>query len=139
MSEQNIAIAFRRVEEIWHNGNLAVVEELVAADYVGHWPGGADLHGREDFKQFVTSLRTAFPDLRFTAEDVMAVDDKIVDRYTGRGTHQGDFSGIPATGRTVTFSGIDIFRIANGQMAEDWLQPNLLGILQQLGAVPAGA
>lgn len=128
----NQQIIQRRVEEIWNQGKLATIDELIAANLISN---GQPI-GREGFRQFVTAVRAAFPDIHFTVEDSLAEGDKVAIRYTGRGTHQGAFAGIPATGKSVQFSGIDIFRIANGQMAEEWLMYDQLGLLQQIGAIP---
>ncbi len=128
----NQQIIQRRVEEIWNQGKLATIDELIATDLISN---GQPV-GRGGFRQFVTAVRSAFPDIHFTVEDSLAEGDKVAIRYTGRGTHQGAFAGIPATGKQVQFSGIDIFRIANGQMAEEWLMYDQLGLLQQIGAMP---
>lgn len=128
----NQQIIQRRVEEIWNQGKLATIDELIAANLISN---GQPI-GREGFRQFVTAVRTAFPDIHFTVEDSLAEGNKVAIRYTGRGTHQGAFAGIPATGKPVQFSGIDIFYIANGQMAEEWLMYDQLGLLQQIGAMP---
>ncbi len=128
----NQQIIQRRVEEIWNQGKLATIDELIAANLISN---GQSI-GREGFRQFVTAVRSAFPDIHFTVEDSLAQGDKVAIRYTGRGTHQGAFAGIPATGKPVQFSGIDIFYIANGQMAEEWLMYDQLGLLQQIGAMP---
>ena len=129
---ENQRIIERRVEEIWNQGKLATIDELIATNLISN---GQPI-GREGFRQFVTAVRTAFPDIHFTVEDTVVEGDKVVIRYTGRGTHQGAFAGIPATGKHVQFPGIDIFRIANGQMAEEWLMYDQLGLLQQIGALP---
>ncbi len=128
----NQQIIQRRVEEIWNQGKLATIDELIAANLISN---GQPI-GREGFRQFVTAVGTAFPDIHFTVEDSLAEGNKVAIRYTGRGTHQGAFAGIPATGKPVQFTGIDIFRIANGQMAEEWLMYDQLGLLQQIGAIP---
>jgi steroid delta-isomerase-like uncharacterized protein len=131
-TEQNRAILRRRVEEIWNQGNLSVIDDLIAADFVSN----GQAIGREGFRQFVSTVRTAFPDLQFTVEDIVTEGDKVCVRYVGRGTQQGEFAGLPASGKPVHFTGIDIFRIADGQMAEEWLMYDQLGLLQQLGAIP---
>lgn len=131
-TEQNRAILRRRVEEIWNQGNLTVIDDLIADDFVSN----GQAIGREGFRQFVSTVRTAFPDLQFTVEDIVTEGDKVSVRYVGRGTQQGEFAGLPASGKRVQFTGIDIFRIADGQMAEEWLMYDQLGLLQQLGAIP---
>lgn len=108
----NIQIIQHRVEEIWNQGKIATIDELIAANLVSN---GQPI-GREGFRQFVTAVRAAFPDIHFTVEDSLAEGDKVAIRYTGRGTHQGAFAGIPASGKQVQFPGIGIFPIANGQI-----------------------
>ena len=94
------------------------------------------MRGIEAHNQFATMHRTAFPDLRFVAEDVIAEGDKVVERRTSSGTHQGELMGIPPTGRQTTGSGVSIFRVANGKVAEQWVNWDMLGLLQQLGGIP---
>jgi steroid delta-isomerase-like uncharacterized protein len=131
-AEANKTIIRRRVEEIWNQGDVAIADELIADDYLSD---GRTI-GREGYKQFVAGVRAAFPDLRFTLDDLVAEGDRVAVRYTARGTHSGAFMGIPPTGKQVTFTGIDLFRIAHGRMAEEWLMFDQLGLLRQLGAVP---
>jgi steroid delta-isomerase-like uncharacterized protein len=136
MSKQNKTIARKVFEDIQSQGNLALIDEIVAGDYVGHTPL-ADLHGPEDAKQFEHMLHEAFPDYRVTVEDQIAEGDKVATRWTAQGTHKGKFQGMPATGKNIKTTGLTIFRIANGKLVEGWNNPDLLGMLQQLGAVPA--
>ena len=131
-TEANKTIIRRRVEEIWNQGDLAIADELIADDYLSN---GRTI-GREGYKQFVAGVRAAFPDLRFTLDDLVAEGDRVAVRYTAQGTHSGTFMGIPPTGKRVTFTGIDLFRIAHGRMAEEWLMFDQLGLLRQLGVVP---
>jgi len=91
--------------------------------------------GMEGFKHFVTTFRAAFPDLIFTIEDMIAERDKVVARVSLRGTHKGDFMGVPATGRSVEMDSIDIMRFADGKLVEHWGQGDVVGLMQQLGAV----
>lgn len=134
--EENKTIERRYMEEVWTKGNLAAVDELVSTNYVDHNPMpdvSPDLQG---LKQFVTVVRAAFPDWYATTEDMIAEGDKVVVRFTGRGTHKGEFMGIPATGKQLTMMAIAIHRIAGGKIVENWLQADMLGMMQQLGAVP---
>ena len=107
-------------------------------DWVGHFPGmpPIDAQGHRMYSQV---MQTAFPDLERTIEDLVADGDKVVARWSAKGTHTGDFQGIPPTGRVATSSGITIFRIADGRIVEEWSESDSLGLLQQLGAVPTGA
>ena len=135
MSEQNKRIARKVFEDVQSQQNLALVDELVAGDYVGHTPLD-DIHGPEGAKQFDAVLREAFPDYQVTVADQIAEGDKVATRWTCRGTHKGQFQGIPPTGKQMAMSGITIFRIADGKLIEGWTNPDLLGMLQQLGAIP---
>lgn len=138
MSEQNKMIEGRLIEEVWNRGNFAVVDELIAGDYLGHssTPGG-ETHGRAGYKRYYAGLREAFPDLQVTVEDQIAEGDKVVTRWTARGTHQGEFQGIPPTDRQGTITGITIDRIANGKVVECWANADDLGMMRLLGIVPA--
>jgi steroid delta-isomerase-like uncharacterized protein len=122
--------------EPWE-GKMGVIDELAAADYVGHDPAMPDLHGPEGIKEFINSYLSAFPDGMITIEQQLAEGDMVTTRWTGRGTHKGELMGIPATGKQVTVSGITISRVAKGKVVEEWSNWDTLGMLQQLGAVPA--
>lgn len=140
MSEQNKALVRRAVEEIWNQGNYAALGEFVASDIVIHATmPEAEISGPEGIKQFYSTLHNAFPDLRFTIEDQIAEGDRVVTRWSARGTHTGDFQGIPPTGMQFRLTGIDIDRIANGKVVECWPNADELGLLQQLGALPVPA
>jgi steroid delta-isomerase-like uncharacterized protein len=135
-ADQNKALIHRLFEEGINKGNLGVVDEVIAPNYVNHdLPAPAP--GAEGFKQIIAMFRTAFPDLHITDEDVIAEGDKVAKRGEWRGTHQGDFMGIPATGKSVAVSYSDIWRIENGQAVENWVQMDMLGLMQQLGVAPA--
>ncbi|GIK43546.1 MAG: hypothetical protein BroJett011_73790 [Chloroflexota bacterium] len=133
---ENKAIVRRGWEEIWNKGNLTIAPEHYALTYVSHMPGNPDMYGPEGHNQLVTMYRTAFPDLHFTVEDQIAEGDKVVNRVTARGTHLGEFRGIPPTGKPITVTGITIDRIAGGKLVESWASWDFLGLLQQLGVVP---
>lgn len=122
------------MNDVWQ-GDLEIVDELVAADYRNHNPIVPDAPpGPAGFKRNVAALLTAFPDLEWTIEDVIADGEKVAFRATGRGTHEGELLGIDPTGRTVTLSGIVIFRIDGGRVVERWAQFDTIGLLRQLGA-----
>jgi steroid delta-isomerase-like uncharacterized protein len=137
-TEQNKASARRGFEEIWNQGNLAVVDELTSPDYAGHFflPGMAS--GVEGFKQFVMLYRSAFPDVHFTVDDIVAEGDRVATRWTATGTHTGQLMNIPPTGKKVTVTGMTLTRYnAEGKGVEGWANFDQLGMLQQLGVVPA--
>jgi steroid delta-isomerase-like uncharacterized protein len=134
-TEQNKAIIRRLFEETANRGNLAVADELLASDYINYnFPTSAP--GPQGFKQVITMFRAAFPDLVATLEDVIAEGDMVSTRGHVVGTHRGDFMGIPATGKKVSLSYIDIWRLENGKARENWVQMDMLGLMQQLGVVP---
>ena len=135
-AEEYRRLARRFVEDVWDKGDLAAVEEVFARDVVDHhavWPAP----GVEGQKQLLTAFRTTFPDLHVTADDILVDGDRIVVRWTACGTHQGELLGIPATGKQVTITGIDILRIADGKIVERWAEDNGLALMQQLGVVPS--
>jgi steroid delta-isomerase-like uncharacterized protein len=131
--EENKAIFRRIVEEGFNKGNLAIVDELVATNHVNHTD---NVHGPEEYKQFITMYRTAFPDLHMTIEDQIAEGDKVVNRWTSRGTHKGDLMGIPPTGKQTTVTGMYVARIIGGKIMEEWGNFDALGMMQQIGVVP---
>jgi steroid delta-isomerase-like uncharacterized protein len=131
--EENKAIFRRIVEEGFNKGNLAIVDELVATNHVNH---SDNVHGPEEYKQFITMYRTAFPDLHMTIEDQIAEGDKVVNRWTSRGTHKGELMGIPPTGKQTTVTGMYVARIIGGKIVEEWGNLDALGMMQQIGVVP---
>ncbi len=135
MSEEDKAKFRRVIEECFNQGNLATAEELIATDMVDHNPPPGIPQGLQGFKQMVTMFRSAFPDMHGQIEDVIAEGDKVVGRITFHGTHQGDFMGLPATGKRVSINEIHILRIANGKAVEHWGVEDNLGMMQQLGIV----
>ena len=133
--EENKVLLRRLFEEVWNQGNLATVDELLAADYVLHDPAML-IRGPEGFKAYVSAFRVAFPDLHATIEDQIAQDDKVAMRFTVRATHKGEFQGLPPTGKQITLSGINIQRFVDGKIVENWVNLDALGLLQQLGVLP---
>lgn len=118
--------------------DLGAAEELLTADYVEHNPALPDgeLRGRETLVDYWEGLFEAFPDLSITEEDLLVDGDTVVTRHTGRGTHEGEFMDLEATGNDFVVDGIDVYRVADGRIAEAWINLDMLGMLQQLGAIP---
>ncbi len=123
--------------EIYNQGRLQLIDELYAPEYVERMPQPGMAPTREGFKQFVTSLRTAFPDLHYTIDDTIEVGDKFVTRLTASGTMRGEFAGMPATGKRATWTEIHIVRVANEHVVEHWGLVQELGMMVQLGVIPA--
>ena len=137
MSEHNKAIVRRLLEEVWNKGNLSLVDEVFTPNYEHHDSSTPDFgRGPESEKKRATLYRTAFPDLRLTIEDIIAEGETVMTRWSCRGTHKGDLSGIAPTGKQFTISGITAGRLANGKIAESYVNWDALGLMQQLGAVP---
>ncbi len=137
MSEENKNTVRRLFEEVWNKGNLPVADELFAPTYAHHDPSTPDVgRGPESEKKRATLYRTAFPDLRLTIEDIIAESETVMARWSCRGTHKGDLSGIAPTGKQFTISGVNIARFASGKMVEGWINWDALGLMQQLGVVP---
>jgi steroid delta-isomerase-like uncharacterized protein len=132
--EENKANVRRGFEAV-NQKNLAVFDELLTPDVVVH-SASTTTQGLEAYKQSLSMYLTAFPDLQFTIEDMIAEGDTVVVRYTTRGTHQGNLWGIPATGKQVSATGIFIDHLVNGKAVEQWTNFDDLGLLQQLGVIP---
>jgi len=142
MSAENKTIARRLRQDIWNTGNLGIADELCAGDAVFHIndPFTPDLgRGPDGLKKLVTMYRTGFPDAHVTIEDFVAEGDRVVVRWTGRGTHRGKLGSIAPTDRKVTVTGIDLFHISGGKVREYWTNWDTLGMLQQLGVQQVAA
>jgi predicted ester cyclase len=135
--EENKARDRRLVEEALNRGNLAVADELIAPDFVDHAAPPGMQHGPDGFKAAVAAFRSAFPDLHVTVEEQLAAGDRVARRMTMRGTHRGDLFGIPPTGPPMAIAGIHLVRLAGGTLVEHWGINDDVGMLQQLGAIPA--
>ena len=135
-TEENKAITRRWTDEVWSKGSLAAMNELLATNFVFNWAPPGVASDWEGYKQTVTMEFAAFPNLHFTTEDMVAEGDKVVVRWTGRFTHKGEYMGIAPTGKQVTMTGISILRIVGGKIMEEWTEMDMLGLMQQLSAVP---
>jgi steroid delta-isomerase-like uncharacterized protein len=128
----------RRFFTAWVGGDPAAFDEVLAPDYVFHDPADPDTPpGPGGAREMAAGFRAAFADMRPVEEDYIAGGDKVVYRWRVRATHRGEFAGVPATGREVEFSGIEIVRLAGGRIVEHWDEIDALGLLRQLGAGPA--
>ncbi len=123
--------------EVYSLGKLQLIDELYAPEYIDRTPMAGMAPTRQGFKQFVTSLRTAFPDLRYTIEDSFEAGDKFVTRVTATGTMRGEFAGMAPTGKHATWTEFHIVRVANDQVVEHWGLVQELGMLVQLGVIKA--
>jgi steroid delta-isomerase-like uncharacterized protein len=136
MSDTNKNVVRRLFEEVWNKGHQPVADELFAQNYSHHDSSTPDVgRGPESEKKRVTLYRNAFPDIRFTIEDIISEGETVTARWSCHGTHKGDLNGIAATGKQVTISGISVARFTNGKMIEGWVNWDALGMMQQLGIV----
>ena len=130
----------RFYDETIGNGNLDLIDELTADEFVDHeegFPGQPE--GKEGIKFFVTAMREAFPDIKATVGEMLEDGDLASARVTLTGTHKGEFMGVPASDKSVEVETIDIIRIADGKCAEHWGVTDNMSLMQQIGAVPAPA
>ncbi len=139
-TEDIMATVRRFFEEVLNQGKVALLDEQFAPNFLYHEPGRPDVRTLEDYKRYITETRSAFPDLHFTIEDVIAEGELVVTRWTLRGTNTGEIvmptMRIPATGKQVTLTGIGIGRMVEGKMVELWNEQDNLGAFQQLGLIP---
>lgn len=133
--EENKELVRRFVEEFWNRGKMAAADELMTTDATIFLPGSGQVD-KESFKAFALTLRSAFPDWTSTPEELIAEEDHIAERWTGRGSHQGEFQGISPTGRQVAVPGFVFYRITSGKIAEFRGLFDGLSMLHQLGAMP---
>jgi steroid delta-isomerase-like uncharacterized protein len=135
-AEENKAIVERFVEEFWNEGNLSTADEQMAPDAQIHLPTG-DVVDVDGLKGFAGAFRESFPDWHSTFEELVAEGDRVAERWTGRGTHRGELMGIPPTGKRVEVPGSVFYRIVEGKIVEFRGQLDMMGMMQQLGVIPA--
>lgn len=137
--EQNKRLVTRYFDEVWNQGKLEVLNELIAPDYINHSPGAPNPKpGPEGLKPIVEAIRKGIPDVKYTIQDMVVAPDKVAVRVVMTGTHTGDFFGIAPTGKRVTVNQFQIERIENGKIVEHWRQTDDLGMMRQLGLLPEG-
>lgn len=116
-------------------GEFDRFDEYLSEEFVGHSPVTEDIHGPEEYREFLTMFEAAFPDARHVTEDVLVEGDRVVQRNRLVGTHEGEFMGIPPTGNEIDVPGIAIYRIEDGTIAEQWVQSDMMGMMEQLGVM----
>jgi len=135
-TEENKALVRRFVDEVQSKGNADLIDEICSAEFVNHSAPPGIPTDCEGIKIVTAMFRGAFPDSYFTVEDMVAEGDKVATRKTFHGTHEGEFMGIPPSGRSVSMGLIDIVRISEGRVVEHWSMGDTLGMMRQLGVVP---
>jgi steroid delta-isomerase-like uncharacterized protein len=136
MSGEELAAVVERWIEAYNDRDTRAEAAARTPGFVAHVPGAVGPLDGDAWAGFIAAFAAAFPDLRLTVEDSVAAGDKVAARVTFRGTHRGEFQGIPPTGQQVTFSSIELNRMEGDKLAEHWVELDLLGLLQQLGAIP---
>jgi steroid delta-isomerase-like uncharacterized protein len=136
-TESNKAVAHRFLEEVINQNRMDRADDLVVEDFVELDPLPGQRQGREGLKEVLGMMRAAFPDMHWVAEEMVAEGDIVVTRFTWTGTHRGEFFGVPATGRSVVVKGVVMDQLADGKMSKSRILMDSLGMMQQLGAVPA--
>jgi steroid delta-isomerase-like uncharacterized protein len=137
-AQENKALTRRALEEIFTEGNLDLADDLIVPDFVDHDSAmPEEVHGVEGYKELVRMYRSAFPDLHVEVEDQVAEGDKVATRWRANGTHEGEIAGVPATGNWVEITGMEISRISGGKIAETWDNYDVMGMMQQIGAIPS--
>jgi steroid delta-isomerase-like uncharacterized protein len=131
-AEHNKALVRRYYEEMWNRWDFALADELIGEDVTFRGSLGVSVQGRGGFKEYMRTVRRAFPDFQNHVEELIAEDDKMVARLTYTGTHHGEVFGISPTGRRVTYAGVAIFRIAEGRIAQGWVLGDVHGLVRQL-------
>jgi steroid delta-isomerase-like uncharacterized protein len=134
--QQNMAVVRRFFEVGPSSGDLGAADALLAPDFSLHVPLPAPGPGIEAMNTIITACRAAFHGLHVTIEDMTADGDRVTCRFTARGVHDGEFMGLPPTGKRIAMTGIEIFRVRDGKIAELWGEANLMGLMQQLGILP---
>jgi predicted ester cyclase len=136
-AEEHRALFARWFEELWNKKNYAITQELVHPDFTAHGAGGQDIkQGPDGVAEMVRTWHVAFPDGSMTMDDILTEGEYSVIRMTFRGTHTGEFYGVPASGNPVEVTSIGIDRVQNGKITEGWGELNMLGLMQQIGAIP---
>ena len=137
MSAEDQNAIVRRWVDAWNKQDLDVAESLLTPDYVRHDANLPEMNGPAAQREFIAGILSAFPDLDLQVDQFITQDDLVAARVSLRGTHRGEFSGVPATGNEVAFESVEIFRLAGGKIAEQWVVMNAMGLFQQLGAIPS--
>jgi len=138
MTAETNKIVMSRFLEFINTASESLAQELISPDAIFHVPGSPEpMRGPAGYLAIIGMMRGGFPDIQWTLEEMVAEGDKVAARFTMRGTHRGTFFGVPPTGKTIAAQAMNIYRLSGGQFVEEHGQPDMLGLLQQIGAVPA--
>jgi steroid delta-isomerase-like uncharacterized protein len=127
----------RYINEVWNQGHMEMIDELIHEDFIDHTPTGDQEHGRNGIKWFVNMIRTAFPDVQGRIEHIISQGDMVAVHLVFEGTHTGgELFGIPATGKRIALKGLDILKVEDGKLAHSWANFDQAGMMAQLGVIP---
>jgi steroid delta-isomerase-like uncharacterized protein len=137
MAAETNKLVMNRFLEFINTASEKLAQELISPSAVFHVPGRTEpMRGPAGYLAIIGMMRGGFPDIQWTLEEMVAEGDKVAARFTMRGTHRGTFFGVPPTGKTISVQAMNIYRLSGGQFVEEHGQPDMLGLLQQIGAVP---
>ena len=137
MTTENIKVTMQRFTEFINTASEKLAAELISSNAVFHVPGRSEpMRGPAGYLAIIAMMRGGFPDIHWTLEEMIAEGDKVAARFTMRGTHRGTFFGVPPTGKPIVVQAMNFYRLSRGQFVEERGQPDLLGLLQQIGVVP---
>ncbi|MFH5800115.1 ester cyclase [Haladaptatus sp. CMAA 1911] len=137
-AEENERLVRRDPDEIWSDGRVELIDELYHEDFVLHDPSSPESDaGRDEYREYVETYRRAFPDAEYTVDDIVSDGDTVMLRYTAEGTQDGELLGIKPTGKHVTVSGMEEYRVEDGKITEMWTNYDSFGLFRQLGVVPS--
>jgi steroid delta-isomerase-like uncharacterized protein len=138
MTAEANKLVMARFTEFINTASEKLAQELISPDAVFHVPGKSDpMRGPAGYLSIIGMMRAGFPDIQWTLEEMVAEGDKVAARFTMRGTHRGTFAGVPPTGKSITVQALNIYRLSGGQFVEERGQPDMLVLLQQIGAIPS--
>ena len=138
MSAEANKLTMRRFVEFINTASAGLAKELISPNAIFHVPGRPEpMRGPAGYLAIIEMMRGGFPDIQWTLEEMVAEDDKVAARFTMRGTHQGTFMGVPPSGKKITVQAMNIYHLSDGKFVEEHGQPDMLDLLQQIGAVPS--
>lgn len=131
-------LTMQRFVEFINTASENLAQELISPNAVFHVPGRSEpMRGPEGYLAIIGMMRDGFPDVQWTLEEMVADGDKVAARFIMRGTHQGTFFGVPSSGKKIAVQAMNIYRLSDGKVVEEHGQPDMLGLLQQIGAMPS--
>lgn len=139
MMKATMATIWQKIEELWNTGNPRLIPELFTPDYIHYDPNYPEIHDLTSYKKWLMAIQSAFPDLQITIHDVIESGNKLVLRWTVRGTHLGEYHGLSASQQTIMFTGMSLYHLMDGKISRGWVNYDTVGMMRQLGALSVQA